>query len=139
MNAYTIKLSNGRNTFLGKLIIADNALYFLCSSKGNALLESAGRSIGGLSGYVIKALADPSTSGELPSEINETELVNFASQLPNSIVFEANKIEKIQDTWLVKMIKWDGKKIGVPSGFSKSLKAELIPWSLKHGIATKGL
>jgi len=59
--------------------------------------------------------------------------------LPGSIVFEASKIEKLQDSFLFKYIKWGGKKIGIPSGFPSELKKQLKPWALKNKMATSGI
>jgi hypothetical protein len=138
MNTHNIKLSNGVTTFLGKMIVGDNALYFLCTSKGSALLEGAGIGLGGGLGGVLQALSDKGDYGQLPADTNEEDIQNALKSMPSSIKFDAGKIEIIQQNWLFRMIKWDGKKIGVPSGFSKELKQELIPWAKKHGIKIKG-
>lgn len=138
MKTHTLKLQKGFDTFLGKLIVADGALYFLCASKGSGILESAGVGVGGIVGGVMKALADDNNYGELPEDISEKDLPNIVSQLPNSMIFEANKIEIIKDNWLQKMIKCDGKKYFVTPGFSKELRSELSPWAIKHKVKTKG-
>lgn len=138
MKAHTMKLQKGFDTFLGKLVVTDGALYFLCASKGSGLLESAGVGVGGIVGGVMQALADDNNYGELPADVSEKDLPNIVSQLPGSMVFEPVKIELLKDTWLQKMIKVDGNKYFVTPGFSKELRAELTPWAVKHKVQTKG-
>lgn len=138
MKTHTLKLQKGFDTFLGKLIVADGALYFLCSSKGSGLLESAGVGVGGLVGGVMQALADNNDYGDLPADVKASDLPNIAAQMPNSIVFEAGKIELLKDTWLQKMIKCEGNKYFVTPGFSKELREEIAPWAAKHNVQTKG-
>ena len=138
MKAHDIKLSNGVKTFLGKLIVTDKALVFLCASTGSALLEGAALGLGGKMGLLLKELSNKGNYGQISSEITEEDLKGAAAEMPNSIIFEASKIEKIQQNWAFRMIKWDNKKIGVPSGFSKELKQELIPWAKKWNIEIKG-
>lgn len=138
MNSYDIKLSNGVKTYLGKLVVADEALYFLCSSTGSAILEGVGIGVRGAVGVLMKALADKGDFGQIPSDITENDLKKAANEIPNSLIFEAQKIEKIQQNWALRMIKWNGQKIGVPSGFSKDLKKELGPWAKKRNITVKG-
>lgn len=138
MKTHTLKLQKGFDTFLGKLIVADNALYFLCASKGSGLLESVGGGIGGIAGGVLQALADSNNYGELPADVSEKDLPNIVAQMPGSMVFEPGKIELLKDTWLQKMIKVGGNKYFVTPGFSKELRAELAPWAKKHNVQVKG-
>jgi hypothetical protein len=142
MNAHDIKLSNGIKTFTGKLIVADNALYFLCASTGSALLDGAAIGLLGAKGnrgWLINAFDTKSKSITLPLDLTENDLNATVTEMPGSIIFEAKKIEIIKQNWAVKMIKWDGKKMGVPSGFSKELIKDLTPWAKKWNIPTSGI
>jgi hypothetical protein len=82
MKTHSIKLSNGRNTFLGKMIIADAALYFICYSKGNAMLEGAGIGLGGHIGNLLITLSSDKNYGEVPPEVTEADLQSLSLQLP---------------------------------------------------------
>ena len=51
MKGDSFKLSNGINTFYGKMVIGNEAMYFLCASKGSSLLEGARIGLGFCNAY----------------------------------------------------------------------------------------
>jgi hypothetical protein len=52
---------------------------------------------------------------------------------------EPGQIEIIKETIWWRLIRWNGKKFGLPSGLGKPLKQALGPWAKHHGVKTKGL
>ena len=139
MKIHDLKLSNGFKNFNGKLIIGEKTLYFLCYSKGNAVLKTVGLMQGGTLGGLMLAISDSGGYGTLDAQITEAEVRQATKEIPHSVIFEAKDIEKIQHNIFLRFIKWDGKKMGAPSGFSKALRNDLRPWTLKHHVRTSGI
>ncbi len=135
---HPIKLSNGMKTFKGQLVIGKDTLYFLCYSKGNALLESAALSQGMKSGGILSSLINAKSQDRIDASINEDEILQLVEELSGSLTFKANDIDKLQHNMFLRYIKYKGKKMGVPSGFPKALRKDLKPWADRHSIRTSG-
>ena len=132
---HPFKLSNGIQTFNGYLIIAEQALYFLCKSKGSAIVESMAISQGF---YLGDLLSDSKLNEDQLESITEADLQNLIDKLPGSQVFRASEIDKVQHNIFLRYIKCNGKKMGAPKGFSKVLREDLGPWLRKHKIKASG-
>ena len=137
LKIHSLKLSNGIKTFNGQLIIAEGALYFLCQSKGSAIIESMAISQGFNVGDLLNGSTTSLKDFNLDS-LTENDLQNLIDKLPGSLVFKANAIDKVQHNMFLRYIKYNGKKMGAPKGFSKALRADLGPWLKQRQIKTVG-
>jgi len=66
-------------------------------------------------------------------------MLHAISQYPGSLIMEAAQIEEIKETIWWRLIRWNGKKFGLPSGLGKPLKADLGAWVKYHNVKHKGL
>jgi len=137
---HQITLQKGMKKFKGFMFVGDSALYFICTSKGSALWDAVGTNLG-LVGGIIKGVGEGLTdkkTGANVEKITDSDLAEAAAKAPDSIVFEPGKIELITNTLWTRMIRWNGQKFGVPTGYPKALKKELGPWIQRHGVKAKG-
>jgi len=136
MTPYPLSLQLGMKRFHGHLFLAPGRLYFVCSKQGGAWAAAIGQSLGGLVGGAIAAAASKAP-GEAP-EIDEAELEKAVAENDGSLIMEAGQIEIIKHTMWMRLIKWNGKKFGLPNGLSKELQAALGEWAKTHDVQTKG-
>lgn len=137
MKSHEIKLQIGRRkSYLGALCITDEKLYFICASQGSALLSKLSPGLG-LVGGIMQVLSDMDGYGDKDT-IDEEKLAQLVQENEGSIAFETSKITKIQHNWLLRLIKYDGKTIGILDGGTKALLDDLGAWCEKHGIPKKG-
>lgn len=134
MKAYPFVITKKMKTYHGNLVIGDKALYFFSSGKVNVLkagiLKSESKELNAIvNGRKNDEYDGPKAMEELNKAIAESE---------DNIKFDAHKIDKIQQNWLMKKIGYDGKTIGLPNGISKELKEALKPWAQKNGVKTVG-
>jgi hypothetical protein len=122
----------------GHVFLAPGRLYFVCTKQGGAWAAAIGQSVGGLIGGAIVA-AGSARPGEAPEVVDEAQLAEAVAANDGSLIMEAGKIEEIKQTIWWRLIRWDGKKFGLPNGLSKPLKAELGAWAKAHNVKTKGL
>ncbi len=138
MTPYPLTMQLGMKRFHGHVFLAPGKLYFVCSKMGGAWAAAIGQGLGGLVGAAIVAAATPKP-GEAPPVIDEAALQDAVARQEGSLVMEASKIEVIKHTLWWRLIKWDGKKFGLPNGLSKPLKVALGEWAKTHNVQTKGL
>lgn len=123
------------------MFVGDSALYFICSSKGSLLWDAVGVGVGGLVGGLVAAAGNRVSQKETGANIEtikDSGLRDAVDKAPGSIVLEPEKIEMIKNTMWMRMIRYDGEKFGVASGYSKDLVKELGPWMRRHGVTSKG-
>jgi hypothetical protein len=138
MVPYPLTLQLGMKQFHGHVFLAPSRLYFVCSKQGGAWAQAIGQSVGGLIGGAIAAIGHVGP-GQGQAAIGEAELQQAVEQNQGSIVMEATQITEIKETLWWRLIRWDGKKFGLPRGLGKELKAALGPWAKVHNVKTKGL
>jgi len=138
MTPYPLTLQLGMKRFHGHLFIAPTRLYFVCAKQGGAWAAAIGQGLGGLVGGAIAGLAQPKV-GEAAAAIDETQLQRAVSENAGSMIMEPSQIQEIKETIWWRLIRWDGKKFGLPKGLGKDLKAALGPWAKHHNVKTKGL
>ena len=137
MTPYPLSLQLGMKRFHGHIFLAPEKLYFVCSKMGGAWAAAIGQSLGGLVGGAIAAAASPKP-GEAPPEFDEAALEKAVAENDGSMIMEAPKIEMIKHTMWLRLIRFDGKKYGLPNGLSKPLKAALGEWAKTNNVKTKG-
>jgi len=138
MQPFPLTLQLGMKRFHGHMFLAPQKLYFVCSKQGGAWAAAIGQGVGGLVGGAIAAAAGPKP-GEAPAVVDEASVVQAVSQNEGSMIMDAAKIEEIKQTIWWRLIRFDGKKYGLPHGLGKPLKAALGPWAKQYGVKTKGL
>ncbi len=136
MTPYPLSMQLGMKRFHGHLFLAPGRLYFVCSKQGGAWAAALGQGLGGLVGGAIAAAASKSP-GEAP-EIDEAELEKAVAENDGSQIMEAGQIEIIKHTMWLRLIKWNGKKFGLPNGLTRDLQAALGEWAKTHDVQTKG-
>ncbi len=137
MTPYPLTMQLGMKRFHGHVFLAPEKLYFVCTKQGGAWAAAIGQSLGGLVGAAIAAGFQPKP-GEAPPDVDEASLVQACAQNPGSLIMECSKIEEIKETMWWRIIRFDGKRYGLPNGLGKPLKAALAPWAKAHGVKTKG-
>jgi len=138
MTPYPLTLQLGMKRFHGHLFLAPGKLYFVCSAKGGAWASAIGQGVGGVIGGVIAAAGEVKP-GEAPEGLTEAQIAQAVAENEGSLIMEAAKIEVIKHTIWWRLIRWDGKKFGLPNGMTKPLKAALGEWAREHNVKTKGL
>lgn len=141
MNAmvpYPLTLQLGMKRFHGHVFLAPHRLYFVCGKQGGAWAAAIGQSLGGLVGGAIVGLATP-RPGEAPQVVDEAMLQQAVATNDGSLIMEATQIEEIKQTIWWRLIRWNGKKFGLPHGLGKDLKTALGAWATHHNVKTKGL
>lgn len=134
MKAYPFVITRKMKTYHGNLIIGEKALYFISSGKVNVLKAGILKSENLEFKSIIKGEKDDDYDG--PQVMEELDKVIAESE--DNMKFEAHKIDKIQQNWLMKKIGYEGKTYGLPNGISKELKEELKPWAQKNSVKTVG-
>jgi hypothetical protein len=124
--------------FHGHVFLAPQRLYFVCSKQGGAWAAAIGQGLGGLVGGAIAAGFQPN-AGAAPQAIDEGQLQQAVAQNEGSMIMDAAKIEEIKETIWWRLIRFDGKKFGLPKGLGKPLKQELGKWAAANHVKTKGL
>jgi len=138
MTPHPLSMQLGMKRFHGHLFIAPERLYFVCSKQGGAWAAAIGQGLGGLVGGAIAAAGAPKP-GEAPPVVDEAALEQAVQEHDGSLIMDPSKIEVIKHTLWMRLIKFDGKRFGLPNGMSKPLKAELGQWARGHNVKTKGL
>ena len=138
MTPYPLTMQLGMKRFHGHLFIAPSRLYFVCSKQGGAWAAAIGQGVGGLIGGAIAGLAQP-TAGAAPTVIDEAQLARAVAENEGSLIMEPGQIQEIKHTIWWRLIRFDGKKYGLPNGLGKPLKQALGPWAQQHNVKTKGL
>jgi hypothetical protein len=121
----------------GHMFVAPNRLYFICTAQGGAWAAAIGQGLGGAVGGLIAA-AGSKTPGQAGAALDEQQLAAAAAENAGSLVMEPAQIEEIKETIWWRLIRWNGKKLGLPNGLGKPLKAELGPWARANNVKTKG-
>lgn len=137
MEPYPLTMQTGMTRLHGHLFLAPGKLYFVCSKKGGAWAAAIGQSLGGVVGGAIAAAASKKP-GEAPDAIDEASLEQAVAENDGSLIMDASRIEMIKHTLWMRMIRFDGKKFGLPNGLDKKLRAELGTWAQTHNVKTKG-
>lgn len=138
MTPYPLTMQLGMKRFHGHMFITPNKLYFVCNKVGGAWAATIGQGLGGLVGAAIVAAASPKP-GEAPEAVNEAALREAVEKNEGSFVMEPPQIEMVKHTLWWRLIKWNGKKFGLPNGMSKELRAALGEWTRMHNVKSKGL
>ena len=138
MTPHPLSMQLGMKRFHGHLFLAPERLYFVCSKQGGAWAAAIGQGLGGLVGGAIAAAGSPKP-GEAPPEVDEAALERAVAENDGSLIMDPAKIEIIKHTLWMRLIKFDGKRFGLPNGMSKPLRAELGQWAQMHNVKTKGL
>jgi hypothetical protein len=138
MTPYPLTLQLGMKRFHGHVFLAPQRLYFVCTKQGGAWAAAIGQGLGGAIGGAIAAVAQP-TAGAAPEVVDENQLQQAVAQNEGSLIMDASKIDEIKETIWWRLIRFDGKKYGLPKGLGKPLKAELGKWAAAHNVKTKGL
>lgn len=138
MTPYPLTLQLGMKRFHGHVFLAPQRLYFVCTKQGGAWAAAIGQGLGGAVGALI-ANAATSSPGAAPQMLDEATLQQAVAQHEGSLVMEASQIEEIKQTIWWRLIRWNGKKFGLPNGLGKPLKTDLGAWAKAHNVKTKGL
>ena len=141
MQAHPITLQRGMKKFKGHMFVGDSALYFMCTGAGSAWWDVVGQGVGGLVGGVVKGIGAvrEGAPGAAPDGLTEDMLRDAAQQAPDSMVFEPAQIEVIKQTIWMRVLRANGERFGIPTGYSKPLRKELGPWAKRHGVQAKGM
>ncbi len=138
MTPYPLTLQLGMRRLHGHVFLAPGRMYFICSKIGGAWAAAIGQSIGGLVGAAISAVGAKS-AGDAPAAVTEETLREAVAKNEGSMIMEAPQIEIIKYTMWWRLIRWNGKKFGMPNGLDKPLKAALAEWTKMNNVRTKGL
>lgn len=138
MTPYPLSMQLGMKRFHGHLFLAPERLYFVCSKQGGAWAAAIGQGLGGIVGGAIAAAGSPKP-GEAPPVVDEAALQQAVADNEGSLIMEAPQIEMIKHTLWLRLIRWNGKKFGLPNGLAKPLKIKLGQWAKEHNVQTKGL
>jgi len=138
MTPYPISLQLGMKRFHGHLFVAPDKLYFVCTAKGGAWAAAIGQGVGGLVGGAIAAAAGPK-AGAAPEDPDESVVAQAVANNDGSLIMEPGKIEEIKHTMWWRLIRFDGKKYGLPAGIPKNLRPVLADWARQHNVKVKGL
>jgi hypothetical protein len=138
MTPYPLTLQLGMKRFHGHVFLAPQRLYFVCAKQGGAWAAAIGQGLGGAVGALI-ANAATSSPGAAPQMVDEATLEQAVAQHEGSLVMDATQIEEIKHTMWWRLIRWNGKKFGLPNGLGKPLKTDLGAWAKAHSVKTKGL
>src|SRR6266536_4470085 len=115
MTPYPPTLQLGVKRFHGHVFLAPQRLYFVCTKQGGAWAAAIGQGVGGLVGGAIASIAQPS-AGAAPQVLDEGQLQQAVAQHDGSVIMDAGKIEEIKETIWWRLIRFDGKKYGLPKG-----------------------
>ncbi len=137
LQPHAISLQVGLKLQKGHMFVGQHALYFVSSSAGSVVWSAAGQALGGAVGALI-SMGGPSDATGQPSTVTE-QAVYEAAIASGGMVFEPAKINIIKQTWLTRLIRYEGKVIGARSGFPKELRREIGIWAGARGVATKGM
>jgi len=135
--AYPLTMQSGMTRMHGHVFLAPGRLYFICVKQGGAWMDAIGHSLGGAIGGALVGLAMP-TVGGAPAIYDEAQLHQAVSQMPGSLVMDAPQIQQIKQTWAWRLIRFNGRKFGLPNGLGRDLKAALGPWARYHQVKTVG-
>jgi len=138
MTPYPLTLQEGMKRYHGHLFLGDQRLYFVCSKKGGAWAAAIGQGLGGVVGAAIATAASP-RPGEPPPAVDEPTLETAVAENDGSFIMEPAQIEEIKQTLWMRLIRWNGRKFGLPNGLGKPLKVALGQWAKSHDVRTKGL
>lgn len=138
LTPYPLTLQVGMKKLHGHLFLAPARLYFVCSKQGSAWAQAIGQGIGGALGGAIAGLAEK-RAGDAPMAIDEAELERAVADNEGSMIMEPAQIEIIKETIWWRLIRFNGKKFGLPSGLGKPLKKELARWTQANNVQSKGL
>ena len=137
IRGYPLSMQLGMKRMHGHMYLAPGRLYFLCVKQGGAWLAVAGAAVGGAVGGALMGLAT-SGAGAAPQVFDEATLHQWASQMPGSVVMDAQQIQMIKQTIWMRLIRANGQRFGLPHGLGGDLKAALGPWARQHAVKTVG-
>jgi hypothetical protein len=138
MTPYPLTIQQGMKRYHGHLFLGAERLYFVCSKQGGAWAAAIGQGLGGVVGAAIATAAAPKP-GEAPPVVDESTLEAAVAEHDGSLIMEPSEIEMIKHTLWMRLIRWNGKRYGLPNGMVKPLKIALGQWAKAHNVKTKGL
>lgn len=138
MTPYPLTLQLGMKRFHGHLFLAPTRLYFVCTKQGGAWAAAIGQSLGGAIGGAISAIGQGGP-GAAQAAVDEAQLQQAVAANEGSMIMEPAQIEVIKETMWWRIIRWNGKKFGLPNGLGKPLKKELGMWTAANNVQSKGL
>ena len=139
MTPYPLTMQLGMKRFHGHVFLGRDRLYFVCAKQGGAWAAAIGQSVGGLVGAAIAATATAGPGQTPQGTYDEETLARAVAEHEGSLIMEAAKLQEIKETLWWRIIRFDGKKYGLPRGLGKELKQALGPWARQNNVKTKGL
>ena len=133
----SIQVGYGMTRYHGHLFLAANRLYFINDKTGSAWGQAIGMGLGGAIGGALAGLASQGPN-QSPGMVDEMTVYNAVAQREGSIIMEAPQITLIKHTLFMRLIKWNGKTVGLPNGMTKELRTALGHWARHHNVRTKG-
>lgn len=137
MTPHAMSLQVGLTLMKGHMFVGQRALYFVPSSAGSVIWSAAGQALGGAVGALVSMGGPKDAAG--PSGPVTEEMVHQACVTSKGIIFEPAKINIIKQTWLTRLIRYEGRVHGARHGFPKALRQEIGVWATAYGIKTKGM
>lgn len=137
LTPHEISLQVGLKLLKGHMFVGHHALYFVAGRSGSVLWSAAGGALGGAVGALVSQGGPKDVEGST-APVTE-EAIYQAAISSGGMVFEPAKINIIKQTWLTRLLRYEGKVIGARSGFSKALRQEIGVWASANGVATKGM
>ena len=137
MYPYPLALQMGMTRYYGHLFLAPGRLYFVCVQQGGAWMAAIGAGLGGALGAALANAAGPNPSGA-PVVTDPEVLVRAVQNHPGSLIMEPPQIGVIKQTLFWRLIKWNGKTLGLPRGLGRDLKPAIASWARAHGVRTQG-
>ncbi len=140
IESFPMTIQLGMKKFHGHIFVAPEKLYFVCIKKGGGWTDVVGGQVGGLVGATIKVSGSKST-GEIPDldAANLKPLEQAVAENEGSMAMEPHQIKVIKHTLWWRLIRFNGKRYGLPNGMSKDLRRALGKWARSHNVKTKGL
>ncbi len=137
MRPYPLAVQLGMTRYYGHVFLAPGRLFFVCTQQGGAWLQAIGQGLGGALGGALMAAAAPSP-GSAPTVVDPDVLLRAVHDHPGSLIMEAPQITEIKQTLFWRLIRWNGKRLGLPQGLGRELKPAIGEWARYHGVRTTG-
>lgn len=135
---YPIVLQDGMTRYYGHFFLRANRIFFICEKSGGAWMQALGAGLGGALGAVLSEAASHQISGGLGHGLDDETLMRAVQQMPGSLIMEANQITEIKQNMWWRLIRWNGKRFGLPRGLGRDLKPAIGAWARYHGVKTVG-
>lgn len=139
LTPYPLTIQLGMKRFHGHVFLGRDRLYFVCAKQGGAWAAAIGQSVGGLVGAAIASAATGGPGQAPQGAFDEPTLERAVAEHDGSLIMDAAKLEEIKETMWWRIIRFDGKKYGLPRGLGKDLKQALGSWARQNNVKTKGL